>query len=94
METLTLEEVAPQVVLLTMNRPHRLNAITLKMYDELDETVESLAGDRGIRVVIVTGAGRGFCSGQDLTELRAPTRPRRTSDACSTGWPGRPGRRS
>ena len=71
METLTLEEVAPQVVLLTMNRPHRLNAITLKMYDELEEAVEKLAGDRTIRVVIITGAGRGFCSGQDLTELGA-----------------------
>jgi enoyl-CoA hydratase/carnithine racemase len=54
-----------------LNRPQRLNAITFQMYDELEETVAQMAADRTTRVVIITGAGRGFCAGQDLKELGA-----------------------
>jgi enoyl-CoA hydratase len=59
------------IALVTLNRPERLNAIDIAMYEELEELLASLARDPAIRVVIITGAGRGFCSGQDLKDLGA-----------------------
>jgi enoyl-CoA hydratase/carnithine racemase len=70
-ETLALDWPEPQVALLTLNRPQQLNAINLTMYDELEETIDRLAADRSTRVVVITGAGRGFCAGQDLKNLGA-----------------------
>src|SRR5579884_128811 len=54
------------VLVLTLNRPERLNAITDELLDELAAAVRDAAGDESVRCVLVTGAGRGFCSGQDL----------------------------
>ncbi len=71
METISVEEVAPHVTVLTLNRPDRLNAITLKMYDEIEDAVAALSQDVSTRVLVITGAGRGFCSGQDLRDLGA-----------------------
>jgi enoyl-CoA hydratase len=70
-ETLTLDWPETGVALLTLNRPDRLNAINLVMYDELEDVLERLAADQDTRVVVITGAGRGFCSGQDLKDLGA-----------------------
>jgi 2-(1,2-epoxy-1,2-dihydrophenyl)acetyl-CoA isomerase len=54
------------VLTLTLNRPHVLNAITPDLLDSLGEALRSAGEDDTVRVVIITGAGRGFCSGQDL----------------------------
>jgi len=70
-ETLTLDWPDAHIAVLTLNRPERLNAINLAMYDELEDSLDRLAADRAVRAVIVTGAGRGFCSGQDLKDLGA-----------------------
>ena len=51
---------------LTLNRPDVLNAITPPLLDELTAALNEAAGGRSVRAVIITGAGRGFCSGQDL----------------------------
>lgn len=67
-DTLLLEPVGEGIVLLTLNRPDRLNAITFEMFDELHAACGELASDTDVRVVIITGAGRGFCSGLDLDE--------------------------
>ncbi|MFJ9558425.1 enoyl-CoA hydratase/isomerase family protein [Streptomyces fuscichromogenes] len=56
----------PGVVLLTLNRPERLNALTFAMFDRCAELCAELESDDSVRAVIVTGAGRGFCSGLDL----------------------------
>ncbi|MGH6894430.1 MAG: enoyl-CoA hydratase-related protein [Dongiaceae bacterium] len=56
---------------LTLNRPDRFNALTLGMLGELSAVLSDLDGDESIRVVVMTGAGRGFCSGQDLTDHEA-----------------------
>jgi enoyl-CoA hydratase/carnithine racemase len=59
---------------LTFNRPEKLNAFAGTMRDEIYEGLRDLAGDATIRVIVVTGAGRGFCSGADvgfLAELLA-----------------------
>lgn len=59
------------VVRLTLNRPDRLNCVDRKLNTRLRDTVEDLAVDRDLRVVVVTGAGRAFCTGQDLAERHA-----------------------
>lgn len=55
---------------ITLNRPDRLNALTGVMSDELVEAFTAAREDAGVRAVLLTGAGRGFCAGQDLTEFR------------------------
>ena len=66
MRSVLLEEVRPQVTLVTLNRPERLNAISWELVDDLHETLDTLERDNSCRVVVLTGAGRGFCSGLDL----------------------------
>jgi 2-(1,2-epoxy-1,2-dihydrophenyl)acetyl-CoA isomerase len=56
---------------LILNRPERLNALTLGMLGDLSAALTELDGDDTVRAVIVTGTGRGFCAGQDLTDHEA-----------------------
>ena len=64
-EPLLVERRGP-VEWLTLNRPHRLNAITPQMADALADRVSALQEDRSVRVVVLRGAGRGFCAGLDI----------------------------
>jgi enoyl-CoA hydratase/carnithine racemase len=66
-----LREDRDGVCTLTMNRPARMNLLTREMLNALQEAFESLKGDAGTRVVILAGAGKGFCAGHDLKEIRA-----------------------
>ncbi len=66
--TITVEHPEDGIVLVTLNRPDRLNAITSTMINELDEVVAAVDLDPAVRAVILTGAGRGFCAGLDLGE--------------------------
>lgn len=59
------------VALLTLNRPERLNAWTSEMEDTYFDLLESCEHDEQVRVVVVTGAGRGFCAGADMQQLQA-----------------------
>jgi enoyl-CoA hydratase/carnithine racemase len=59
-------QVKDGVATVTLHRPDRLNAFTRRMRDELIEAFGRADGDDGVRVVIVTGAGRAFCAGADL----------------------------
>lgn len=61
------------VATITLNRPDRLNAISGPMLVELGQMLLSCDADRGVRVVVLTGAGRGFCSGLDLQDVAAGT---------------------
>ena len=56
---------------ITLNRPDRVNALTLRMLGELSAALTDVEHDDNIRAVIVTGMGRGFCAGQDLTDHEA-----------------------
>ena len=57
------------IATLTLNRPDRLNALTFEVYAELRDTFAALAGRDAVRAVIITGAGRGFCSGGDVEAI-------------------------
>src|SRR5437764_15457041 len=59
-------EVTERVLTITLNRPDRLNAWTATMGRELIDAFDRADADDGVRVVVVTGAGRGFCAGADL----------------------------
>jgi enoyl-CoA hydratase len=87
--TLLLERPRDGVALLTLNRPERLNAITFEMFDELHEACAELTAADDVRAVVLTGAGRGFCSGLDLDE--AATLPDMTAQQMMLGqerWAG------
>jgi enoyl-CoA hydratase/carnithine racemase len=58
-------------VLVTLNRPERLNAITFAMLEALAEALAAADRDPDVRAIVITGAGRGFCSGLDLKEAAA-----------------------
>lgn len=59
------------IALVTLRRPERLNALTFEIYGELRETFRSLESAKEARVVVVTGSGRGFCSGGDVEGIIA-----------------------
>ena len=68
-----LYDVDGHIATITLNRPHRRNAISVRMLHELSATIERVERDRGVRVVILTGAGAGFCSGLDIKDAMAGT---------------------
>jgi enoyl-CoA hydratase/carnithine racemase len=68
-----LYEVDAHVATITLNRPHRRNAISFSMLDLLTEHLTAAERSREVRCVIVTGAGKGFCSGLDLQDAAAGT---------------------
>ena len=63
-----LVEQQPGYRVLTLNRPQRLNAFSETMHQELKAAIDEAEGDGGCRALLLTGAGRAFCSGQDLSE--------------------------
>ena len=64
--TLLIEEPDDDIVLVTMNRPERLNAISAQLMTDLQDLTRRVDLDRTLRAVVLTGAGRGFCAGADL----------------------------
>ncbi|MCB1844394.1 MAG: enoyl-CoA hydratase/isomerase family protein, partial [Halioglobus sp.] len=60
-------EVADHILTLTLNRPDHLNAFTIEMAAELIHAFERASEDDAVRVVVVTGEGRAFCAGMDLS---------------------------
>lgn len=69
-ETLVLEERDGAVLTLRLNRPERLNALNVELGRALVDALRRAASDGSTRVIILTGAGRGFCAGGDLAVLR------------------------
>ncbi|SNT61023.1 enoyl-CoA hydratase [Actinomadura meyerae] len=70
--TIRVEEPAPGVRLLTLDREHRLNAMSGELVKDLHAALDAVAADDDCRAVVLTGAGRAFCAGLDLYE--PPTR--------------------
>src|SRR5882672_566636 len=63
------ENNAKGVVTMTLNRPERLNALTFEVYRELTDTFAALRYETSVRTVVITGAGRAFCSGGDVHDI-------------------------
>jgi enoyl-CoA hydratase/carnithine racemase len=64
-----LYEVREGVGWITLNRPERLNALTFEVYRELTDTFSALRNEKEVRAVVITGAGRAFCSGGDVRDI-------------------------
>jgi 2-(1,2-epoxy-1,2-dihydrophenyl)acetyl-CoA isomerase len=69
MADVELDRRSSRVATVTLNRPDRLNALTGESFDLLRAVLQELAEDADVRVVVLTGAGRGFCAGGDLATL-------------------------
>jgi len=64
-----LYEQSDGIATITLNRPERLNAITFEVYRELTDFFAALGDEKDVRVVVITGAGRAFCSGGDVRDI-------------------------
>jgi len=71
MEEVLERTVEDGIATLVLNRPRQYNALSRALLDALHAEVDALARDETVRVVIITGAGRAFCAGHDLKEMRA-----------------------
>ncbi len=60
--------IAKDIATLTLNRPDRLNSFTQAMHREVRDALDQVQADKSVRVLLLTGAGRGFCAGQDLND--------------------------
>lgn len=67
-----VETVGDGITQVTLNRPERLNAMNYALISGLHDALDTLADDRSCRVIILTGAGRGYCAGLDLSEGASP----------------------
>lgn len=66
MASVRTDRPTPETVVITLDRPDKLNAMTVELVQGLHDTLDAVAADPACRVVILTGAGRGFCAGLDL----------------------------
>jgi enoyl-CoA hydratase/carnithine racemase len=71
MSDVVLRSVSDGVAVLTLNRPDRLNAWTAEMHHAYFGALQECASSQEVRVIVVTGAGRGFCAGADMQQLQA-----------------------
>lgn len=81
------------VATVTLHRPEKLNAWTPQMESEFGEALGEAAGDESVRLIVVTGAGRGFCAGADMSLLNALAAESQTQETPAVGvqvreWPG------
>ncbi len=75
----TVEYPRPEVAIVSLNRPDRLNALSFALVDELHDALDAIHANNTCRVVVLTGAGRGFCSGLDLTSIEGSSTSAGTS---------------
>lgn len=69
----------PDVAVITLNRPDRLNALSFALVEALHDVLDDVRRDNACRVVVLTGAGRGFCSGLDLSSIEGSSTSAGTS---------------
>lgn len=79
LQTISIELSPRRIATVTLNRPERGNAFDQTMLDELGDQLKTLGADDGVRIVVLRGAGKHFCTGADLAARRpgAPARPSR-----------------
>ena len=89
MEAELLVEKTEHVAVLTLNRAQKLNALNAGLRNAMQEALASAKADDAVRAVVVTGAGRGFCSGADLTAGDNAPPPTQNDHLDDLGWVGR-----
>ena len=67
MGTVNVEKMRPHVSVVRLNRPERLNAMSIELCLELRDTLEQIGRDNDCWIIVLTGSGRAFCSGADLS---------------------------
>jgi enoyl-CoA hydratase/carnithine racemase len=82
-----LYKVEDGVATITLNRPDKLNAWTAVMSGELREAFEKAGSDEGVRAIVLTGAGRGFCAGADMSRLQSAAAGKTTLRVAEEGFP-------
>ena len=85
-----LYEVRDRIATVTLNRPDKLNAWTAIMGREVRQTMDDAARDEAVRVIVLTGAGRGFCAGADMDLLSGIVGGGRPDDGAAVARPSRP----
>src|ERR1700691_1650494 len=70
-ESLLLRRDVDGIAWLTLNRPAARNALSVALMEAAQSAVDAIAKDKSIKVVVIAGAGPGFCAGHDLREMRA-----------------------
>jgi len=73
--TVLIDGVEPHITTLTLNRPHRLNALDYELTTDLHDALDLVAADPECKVIVLTGSGRGFCAGLDLKDFGRPPGP-------------------
>jgi enoyl-CoA hydratase len=69
MSDIEVQRPSSSITVLTLNRPEKLNALSFDLVEEFHAALDEISADNSARVVVLTGAGRGFCSGLDLTAI-------------------------
>ena len=90
MSAVVLKEVREGVAILTLNRPERLNAWTGEMEHDYFAALDECVGSEEVRVIVLTGAGRGFCAGADMQGLQALGSGEADAAAAANGAARRP----
>ena len=80
MPVVLIEKKTPQIAVLTLNRPERLNSLSLQLLTELISAIKVVSDEPEERVVIIRGAGLAFCTGLDLKEAADQTKAHATAD--------------
>jgi enoyl-CoA hydratase/carnithine racemase len=70
-ESYVLREDRDGVAWLTLNRPSAYNALSTELIEAMQETVDAIADDRSVKIVVIRGAGKGFCAGHDMRQMQA-----------------------
>lgn len=70
-DSLLLRKVDSGVATLTLNRPDQFNSLSEELLGELQQALDSIANDLSVRAVVICGAGKAFCAGHDLKQMRA-----------------------
>ncbi|MGH6741479.1 MAG: enoyl-CoA hydratase-related protein, partial [Bradyrhizobium sp.] len=74
-------DVAGEIATITLNRPSKMNAYTAVMGAEIVEAMRRADEDRDVRVILMTGAGRAFCAGADISVFAGNIRARESGDS-------------
>jgi enoyl-CoA hydratase len=75
MPTVEIDAVEPHIRVIRLNRPDRLNALNFELVAALHDALDEVGADADCKVIVLTGAGRGFCAGLDLKDWGSPPGP-------------------